>query len=89
MRGLERKYEVRRVSDNAEVDDGFVLRVLKDPAGWMAAWYYASLTRNEQLRREMREWLRSNVPTEATLGTEGSANRDLLMDIQRVLAEAA
>lgn len=89
MAELEKKYEVRRIADSATVDDGFVLRVLKDPAGWLAAWYYASITRNTRLRDELRGWLMRNQPTDATLGTEGGQNRDLLLDVERIVREAA
>jgi hypothetical protein len=84
MAGLERKYEVRRVADGAAVDDAFVLRIRKDPAAWMAAWNYATSTRNGELRRDMERWLRENVPTAESLGTEGQINRDLLTSIMQI-----
>jgi hypothetical protein len=84
MVGLERKYEVRRVADGAVVDDAFVLRIRKDPVAWIAAWNYAISTRNEDLRRDMERWLRENVPTAGSLGTEGQVNRDLLTSITQI-----
>lgn len=84
MAGLERKYEVRRLDDGSVVDDAFVLRVSKDPAAWVAAWSYALVTRNEDLRRDMERWLGNNTPTAESLGTEGQLNRAVLNSINHM-----
>jgi hypothetical protein len=78
MAGLDEKYEIRRTKDTELIHDGFVLRVRSDPAAWMAAWYYASMTYNMDLARDMREWLLNNMPTEETVGSEGETNSHLL-----------
>ncbi len=78
MAGLTTKYEVRRADDGEQLDDVFVLRVRQDPLGWLAAWYYASMTQNMELAQDMRQWLLDNAPTQETLGDEGRLNAKLL-----------
>lgn len=80
------KYRVVRLDRDEEVDDAFVLRVRKDPVGWLAAWHYASLTYNAELAQHLRRWLRDNLPDEESLGTEGQTNREALNQVQQVAA---
>lgn len=86
MAELGKKYHVVRVEDNTPVDDAFVLRVKRDPVGWLASWHYANLTYNADLARDLRAWLLQNVPDESTLGTEGQINRLALEEVRKVKA---
>lgn len=83
MAQLSNKYMVHRVDNGQIVEDAFVLRITKDPVGWLAAWEYAALTNNGELAEEMRQWLLQNKPTEDTLGTEGRLNREALGQVRR------
>ncbi|MFQ5861384.1 MAG: hypothetical protein ACE5IG_07560 [Dehalococcoidia bacterium] len=86
MAELGTRYHTVRVEDDAPVDDGFVLRVRKDPVGWLAAWYYASLTYNAELGTALRQWLLQNTPQEESLGSEGQVNRQALDNVKAILA---
>lgn len=75
------KYEVARADGGGKVDDAFVLRVRSDPAAWLAAWYYASMTYNMELAKDMHQWLLNNTPAEESLGSEGKTNQELLAKV--------
>ncbi len=83
MGRLSNKYTVHRTDNGELVGDAFVLRITKDPAAWLAAWEYASLTGDEELATDMRQWLLNNKPTEETLGTEGRLNQEALGQVRR------
>jgi hypothetical protein len=84
MAELGTRYIVTRYEDNAPVDDAFVLRVRKDPVAWLACWHYANLTYNTDLADSLRPWLLQNMPSEATLGSEGQTNRQALQWVKDI-----
>ena len=81
MEGMTSKYRVTASGGGPDLEDAFVLRVEKDPAAWLSAWYYASTTYNMDLARDLRQWLLNNVPSQDSLGSEGSVNRELLSQV--------
>jgi hypothetical protein len=88
MAELGTQYYVVKAEDKSPVDDAFVLRVRKDPAGWLATWHYATLTHNTELALALRSWLLQNTPSEASLGSEGKINRQALEAVQQILASS-
>jgi hypothetical protein len=84
MAGLGTHYIVVRHEDNAPVDDAFVLQGRKDPVAWLTCWHYANPTYNADLAQALRPWLLQNIPSEATLGSEGQINRNALQWVKDI-----
>ena len=83
--GLRDKYQVKKTGSDEGVEDAFVLRVQSDPAAWLAAWYYASMTYNMDLAGDMRQWLLDHAPNAKSLGDEGKLNEHLLSNVEDMM----
>ncbi|WJQ79264.1 hypothetical protein [Brevibacillus brevis] len=58
-KGLIVKYDVRKVDNRELVNNCFVLRPDKDGAAFTALKAYAEKTANEELRKDINQWLDS------------------------------
>jgi hypothetical protein len=58
-KGLYAKYDVRKVETGEEVYNCFVLRPDKDPAAVYALVEYARNTDNQELKRDIANWLKA------------------------------
>jgi len=64
-KGLYNKYAVFKTGDPTPVYSAFVLKPETDPVARKALRLYASLTKNEHLKRDLKRWL-AIIDTDST-----------------------